>query len=316
MALEGVVVSAGGLRVAQRGSTPHESSGLRVGAVAAVEAPQIPPTETRRSDGVVWRRHWLVPGRLVIDFVGVVLVEVGEGSGTVVFDRHLDAEMEQHLLFDHVLPLVLAWRGEVVVHGGVISLDGRGAVLIGPSGSGKSTLTAFAWQRGWTVGGDDGAVLSASNPPTVEPTYATVRLTPGTAGLLGLGTHASSPVVGKVRLDDDGWRRFHQGPVELRLIAGLAPAPAGDEARFERLDGIDAHALLFGSTFHAELRGHRLLPGIIERLATVVEATTVGRLVVPRGIDGLAAAEQLLRTTVGRDEETLLPGAGGGGRGD
>lgn len=314
MALEGVVVGACGLRIAPRRSHPGADAGLRVGPVAPVVPPGTTPTEARRGDGVVWRRHWVDPRRLVVDFLGLALVEVDMERGTVVFDRELEAEMEEHLLFDHVVPLVLACRGEVVLHGGVISLDGWGVVLIGPSGAGKSTLTALAWKQGWTVGGDDGAVLSPGDPPTVEPTYATVRLTPASADFLDLGAVATAPVVGKLRMADLDGRRFRQAAMPLRFIASLEPAPAGAEASFEPLDGVGSHAILFGSTFHAELSGHHLLPVIVEKLASIVEATTVGRLRVPRGLDGLISAEQVLRHRLAEDRQPdrRAPGPGRG----
>ncbi|HEV2068236.1 MAG TPA: hypothetical protein VGR26_00410, partial [Acidimicrobiales bacterium] len=263
-----------------------------------VRLPETAPVEARRADNVVWRRHWLDEERLAIEFVGLVAVEVDEASGSVTFDRHLPRDMEQHLLLDHVLPLVLARRGRLVVHGGVVSRHERGAVLIGASGAGKSTLTAFAWQQGWTVGGDDGAVLYDSDPPVVEPTYATVRLTPASVELLGIVPEASAAVVGKRRITAEGNRAFRQQRVELGLIAIIEPGATGLPARFQPLDGGEAHARLFGSTFHAELSGTGLLPGVIDRLASIVEASTVGRLTVPHGIEGLAAAERLLRANL------------------
>jgi hypothetical protein len=261
-----------------------------------VTPPAGPSVEAQRSDGVTWRRHWSCPDRLVIDFVDVALVEVDLPRGIVTFDRRLPDGVEQHLLFDHVLPLVLAHGGALVLHGAVVSLAGLGAVLVGSSGAGKSTLTAYAWQHGWTVGGDDGAVLHATRPPTVEPTYPTVRLTPTSADLLGIVPHALVNVVGKLRLVGDGERVFRQDPVKLGLVAVIEPAPAGEPARFERLGGVEAHAELFGSTFHAELSGQRVLPAVVHDLATIVETTDVGRLFVPRGLHGLAAAEHLVRS--------------------
>ena len=296
MTLEDVVLCSGGLRVAQRGAElVSEGPALRVGDIAPVRLPETAPVEARRADDVVWRRHWLEPERLAIEFVGLTVVEVDEASGTVVFDRHLPREMEQHLLLDHVLPLVLARRGRLVLHGAVVSRHGKAAVLMGASGAGKSTFTAFAWQQGWTVGGDDGAVLYATDPPAVEPTYATVRLTPASIELLGIVPEANSEVVGKLRIAGDDGRRFLQQRVELRLIAIIEPAATGQPARFQPLDGTEAHAMLFGSTFHAELAETGLLPAVIEHLASIVEVCTVGRLGVPRGVEGLAAAEGLLR---------------------
>jgi hypothetical protein len=312
MVLDGVVLCSGGLRVAQREAEPPlDGRVLRVGRAARVALPDAAPVEARRADDVVWRRHWVDDRRLAIEFLGLAAVEVDGPSGTVTFDRDLPEEMGQHLLFDHVLPLVLAWRGELVVHGGVISRDGQGAVLIGTSGAGKSTLTAFAWQQGWTVGGDDGAVLHHVDPPTVEPTYPTVRLTPATAALLGIVPEAGSGVVGKVRITGEGDRAFRQERVPLRLVAIIEPVAAGEAARFERLPASEAHARLFGSTFHVELSGTGFLPQVVERLASIVETSTVGRLTVPRGLDGLEAAEELLRAHLGGGEEGGRPGSAG-----
>ena len=297
MTLQNVVRCSGGLLVAQRGATvAHPSSqALQVAEVREVRCPDTAPIEAQRSDEVVWRRHWAEAERLTIEFVDVAVVEVDDVGHTVTFDRELPVDLEQHLLFDHVLPLVLARRGELVLHGAVISQGGRGAVLVGDSGAGKSTLTAFAWQHGWTVGNDDGAVLFATKPPGVEPTYATLRLTPTSLEMLGLTHEPVSNVVGKVRLAGEGLRAFRQERVELGLIVVIDPVAAGEQARFEPLGGISAHAALFGSTFHADMSRDRRLPAIVEAIASIIEATTVGRLSVPRGLEGLAAAESLLR---------------------
>ena len=308
VALGNIVVCSGGLLVAQRGAQlPAQGPLLRVGEVRAVFPPDSPPTDARRSDNVVWRRHWLRDDRLVIEFVDLATVEVDKPSSTVVFDRLLPPEMEQHLLFDHVLPLALAREGALLLHAGLISRGGKGVVLGGASGAGKSTLTAFASQEGWTVGGDDGAVLFPTKRPTVEPTYSTVRLTPESADLLGFAQEGTSSVVGKMRLAGNGIMGFRQDPVELSLIAIIEPVPAGAAARFERLGPIDAHAQLFGSTIHADFSGNRFLPAVVEGLASIVEATPVGRLSVPRALDGLVATERLLRTLL--DGEGHPPGA-------
>lgn len=293
MTLDAVVAGAGGIRIAQRGAPPDAAADLRIGPVAEVALPPGPPSEARRSDGHVWRRHWLCDDLLVIEFVDLASVVVS-GGGVVTFDRELSAELEQHLLFDHVLPLVLARQGRLVLHGAVIAKAGRAAVLVGPSGAGKSTFTAYAWQQGWTVGGDDGAVLLPTDPPRVEPTYPTVRLRPDSVALLDIVPEPGSGVVGKVRIAGRGDARFRQEPVDIGVIAFIRPLPEGAPATFERLSGVDAHASLFGSTFHAELSEGTLLPRVVAGLATVVEGTTVGRLHVPRGRSGLEGATAVL----------------------
>jgi hypothetical protein len=306
-ALASVVLCAGGILVAQRdaGPTLPAGTGLWVGPVAPVLIPGSEPVVSQRSDEVVWRRHWSETDRLVIEFVDLVTVAVQESTGLVTFDCYLESEMEQHLLFDHILPLVLARRGNLVLHGGVISRSGIGVVLVGATGAGKSTMTAFAWQHGWTVGGDDGAVLHATDPPTVEPTYATVRLTPDSVELLGVDPAMSEGVIGKIRIAGAGAQAFTQEAVELRVIAIIDPVQAEVEARLDRLDSISAHARLFGATFHADLAADRSLPGVLDRLATIVETSIVARLSIPRGLAGLAVAESLLRDAI--DKASGLP---------
>jgi hypothetical protein len=307
MALAEIVRCAGGLTVAQRGadlSTAPPPS-LRVDEIRPVEAPESPPIEVQRDDGVVWRRHWSTPDRLIVDFVDVGWVQVRDG--VVVFDRELDEEMEQHLLLDHILPLVLARQGHLVLHGGVISRDGAGVVLVGATGAGKSTLTGFAWQQGWTVGGDDGAVVHPSRPPRVEPTYATVRLSAESADLLGIDPEMRTAITNKLRITAPADRAFRQEVVDLALVAVIEPGDDGPVASLERIDPIAAHARLFGSTFHADLERARSLPVIIEGLAVIVETTPVVALTVPRGADGLASAEGLLRDLLASTVTTVGP---------
>lgn len=307
MTLGSVVPGARGMSIAQRGAhQPLREAGQRtalfVGPVRSVDVPDTAPLESRRTDLVVWRRHWSEADRLVVDFIDIALVEVDDKTGMVIFDRELDAETEQHLLLDHVLPLVLARRGELVLHGAVISRDGVGVILVGESGAGKSTMTAFAWQQGWTVGGDDGAVVSTTVPPMVEPTYASVRLTPFSADLLRLDAAATSAIVGKRRVSGEGVMRFRQEPVELAVIAFVCPVSAAEPARFAKLDGVRAHAKLLGSTFHADLSVNFGLPAIMEGLAALTRSTTVGLLDVPRGLAGLHAADLALRRQLGEHQ--------------
>jgi hypothetical protein len=307
---DGIVRCAGGLLIAERGVTNRrDRADLSVGEFAPVVLPAAPPFLSQRSDGVVWRKHWIERDRLVVDLVDVALVEVDDVTSTITFDRELDPELEQHLVFDHVLPLVLARQGQIVLHGGVISRGDRGVVLVGSSGAGKSTLTAFAWRQGWTVGGDDGAVLYPSERPRTEATYPTIRLTPMATELLGIDPEECSPVFGKLRLNGRGRHAFRGTPVDLHAVAIIEPV-AGDElAGFEPLNPLDAHAQLFGSAFHADFSRSDRLPALVAGLGTIVERAVVGRLFVPRGKRGLADAEEQLRRLLDASSApTSVPG--------
>jgi hypothetical protein len=296
-ALRDVVTAAGGLRVAQRGADAEAD--LRVTDYAPVVLPGSAPDEAfAPQNGVLWRRLWMLPDRMVIEFViERVVVEVRDCDGAIVFDRAIAPDLEQHLLLDHVLPLLLARRGDVVLHSGVLTRDERAVMLIGQSGAGKSTLTAYLGQQGWTIGGDDCAVVRAGSPVLVEPTYPTVRLTRDAAALLGLPLDVGSKVANKRRLyDDEG--RFRQEPAVLELVARIEPVAAGVPACFTRLRGAEAHTTLLTSTIHADVRGGPLFREVMGALIDVVERVPIGRLCVPRGRDGLADAERVLRESL------------------
>jgi hypothetical protein len=296
----GVIRAAQGLRVAERGVRVEQGDrDLAVDGPALVKVPESPAQEAFAANGEMWRRLWSLDDRMVIDFVDIAVVEVRDEDGSVTFDRALPADVKQHLLLDHVLPLVLARRGNVVLHGAVVGRGARSAVLVGPSGAGKSTLTAFAGSLGWTVGGDDGAVLTVGPPVLVEPTYRTIRLTQESMALLGIPMKGSVDVAdGKRRLGHTGAAEYRQEPTELGVIAFLDPVPTGHPTRFTPLGGVAAHAELFGATFHADLAPGRRLSEVFDALAQVAGAVLVGRLEVPRGRAGLYAAERTLRRTL------------------
>jgi len=211
----------------------------------------------------------------------------------VRFDREMAPDVEEHLLLDHVLPLVLACRGAVVLHGGVVGTQGQGVVIVGPSGVGKSTLTAYLAQRGWTIGGDDAAMLRPGHPPTAEPTYSTIRLTSAGAALLGVTVDPGSQVVGKWRLDGVGPQAFSGAALPLAVVALLRPASRDAPAVAATLRGAAAHSEIFSCTFQVS-RSAAALSQVIDMIGALVDQSVVLRLDVPRGLPGLAAAEALL----------------------
>lgn len=287
-----LIVAATGLTLAPRGSASRAD--LYVADVAPVQLPDAPGLDAHTAQGLLWRRLWLEPERLVAEFVGFARAEVRDADGAVVFSRVLAPDIEQHLLLDHLLPLVLARRAFTVLHGAVVHRGGRAVVLLGPTGAGKSTLTAYAWQHGWTVAGDDGAVLTLGHPPTVQATYPTIRLTPAAARLLDIVPEPGADVAGKHRVTGAGPAAFCGDAVDLATVVVLRPVGEGKPAEMTRLRGAAAHVALFSATFHVDLGGGPQLRSVVDELATLVGVVPIHVLSVPRGRDGLAAALQAL----------------------
>ena len=66
--------------------------------------------------------------------------------------------------FKFLLHWFLASHPMAMVHGGVVSVDGQGALLVGPGGSGKSTTVASCLAAGLQVCGDDLVIVERAAP--------------------------------------------------------------------------------------------------------------------------------------------------------
>lgn len=273
----------------------HLSADLRVAGIAPVTLPGRPAVESLDASRRAWRRVWSLPDRLVVEFVGIATAEVHDDGRSVVLDRALPPQLERHLLDDHLLPLALARKGELVVHAGLVSRAGRAIVLIGRSGAGKSTLVGHCGRHEWTVGGDDGVALRGGSPWTAEPIYPGLRLTAESRALLDLPRPRGEGLFGKWQVGPQETGPRSQGPLPVAGVLLLEPSPLTGPAQLCMLRGVQAHAVLFQGTFHPDLGDARALESVVDRLAQLAEAVPVGRLGVPRGRAGLASAEHLLR---------------------
>lgn len=275
---------------------PLGQDGLTVGGHRPITPPPTPATEASMPDGRTWRRLWVQKDHLVAEFVGAGFAEISQGS--IHFDSALDPEVLRHLVLDHLVPLELTRRGHLVLHAAVASTPGStkargGVALAGPSGAGKSTLTAFLGSQGWNVGGDDGITVTHEETLRAQPTYSSVRLTPEGAALLEIPPENSTEIAGKKRLTNlTSWESpaFH----DLNLVAFIEPTTETSEASFTALSPVQAHAHLFGCCFHLSFADAAELERINDALGDLARNCSVGVLSVPRGLDGLASAEQAL----------------------
>lgn len=84
-----------------------------------------------------------------------------------------------HLLYDHVIPRVIAATGVLVLHGSAVEIGGRLAIFIGDTGVGKSTLSASLHSKGHRLIGDDAVMVTCEDGTFHgEAVYPSLRLYP------------------------------------------------------------------------------------------------------------------------------------------
>jgi hypothetical protein len=203
-----------------------------------------------------------------------------------------------HFVTAGVLPMLVAERGDLVLHAAAV-LNGRGdAVLLsGPTGRGKSTLAVALCARDVPLLCEDGVAVSLdAGRATAWAGTVGVRLAPSDLEAAGDGLPALRAV------DDlDGKRLYlldeaaqpHLASAPVGAVVALAPRDgAGVELR--RLAPADAVAAMLANTALPSPAGLGVAFGLATRLAGQVP---VFRLTVPDDLAAVgAAADRVLET--------------------
>src|SRR5512146_482892 len=129
----------------------------------------LPPPSHRRSDdpnepwAIEW---WFEPGHAV-EFPGRAIFEYDRQRAILVKDEVGDPEHIAHLLVDHVVPRIVALRGDLMLHAsGAVGPSGRAYLFLGQAGAGKSTIATQLALRRWALLDDDGVRVVARDGRT------------------------------------------------------------------------------------------------------------------------------------------------------
>jgi len=106
--------------------------------------------------------------RYLVSHGSDILVDIDEGSN----------ESDAALFVLTVFGVLLHQRGDLILHGSAIAIDGRAMIFCGPSGAGKSTLAASLTNRGLRVVSDDLSRIEfdANGRPIVFPDGRMLKL--------------------------------------------------------------------------------------------------------------------------------------------
>jgi hypothetical protein len=205
------------------------------------------------------------------------------------------------MLAGPVLGGLLRLRGTVSLHGSVVDVDSRAAVLLGAPGAGKSTIAAAIAHAGGAVLSDDVAALveEPAGGWSAQPGYPRLRLRPATIDAIdGLADRPdeASPVFNELekrylKLSTDreaGPWRFQTRPLIPGGIYELHRDPAADRPRIEPVDGVDRLTTLVRHTrraiapLDAATRSAELA-----RLGRLAASVPLRRLIAPDDLEAL-----------------------------
>ena len=104
-----------------------------------------------------------------------------------------DKQIMKVYILGSVLGMVLLQRNMVAIHGGAISINGKGCVFTGNKGAGKSTLTTALRQRGYKFVADDVASINMGDIHKINPGFGYQKLCEDTMEKLGYDTTQYTP---------------------------------------------------------------------------------------------------------------------------
>ena len=130
-------------------------------------------------DGQEWLRIYDAESNYLFAFPGYAHFEVSRDFRDAICcpQRSVQRETLRHLFLDQVLPLMMAARGETVLHGSAVVIEGRAVVFLGTSGAGKSTIAVKLASLGYPLLTDDCLLVRFGTDEMLAcPSYPGARL--------------------------------------------------------------------------------------------------------------------------------------------
>ncbi len=222
------------------------------------------------------------PGALLVwcRSAGSARIEVATGTITCRTEGDLDSWEDR--LLNLFVPVLLAGRGELILHGAAVRTPAGAVVFCGPSGRGKSTLTAALGTLGLPVLAEDAVSLTAGpDGILVWPGPTGVRLDAATAGRLRVPVRAQAR--GK-KLYLPAQPDVNAQPVALATIAVIEPR-GGRAPRVRPLGASAAVAELFSNLFRLEPAGW---PRLLGATAQIVDTANCYLVRLPDDLDAVS----------------------------
>ena len=221
---------------------------------------------------------------------GAWAADPAAGAVEILPEPDAAASSIEHRLVSVIIPLLLAERGDLVIHASAADTDAGAVLFAGPSGRGKSTTVAALARAGVPTLAEDGLAVEVGGGEPVA-----------WAGARGIRLKGPGEAAGAAGPDyPAGLAETAAAPPEGRpVVAVLALAPRGDGLTLDRISPGEAAAALGSSLFHRG--GPEGLRPAFSALARFVEAAPAYVCSMPDDLGALseAAPEVIDRVTRG-----------------
>jgi hypothetical protein len=165
--------------------------------------------------------------------------------------------------YGSIVELLKPESGVVAIHAALLSMGGRGALLVGPKEAGKSTLACALWRAGWALHSDDSAILEDGHRARGVPRRISLRSS--SRALLGPELWERIASLPATTRSAAGGLRFHPSeafpgvaPVSVGVAAVIFLGRGGFTAQPGKLQRLDAGRALLALAPYC----HRREPGI------------------------------------------------------
>jgi hypothetical protein len=206
-------------------------------------------------------------------------------------------------------PVMSYWferQGLPTLHASAAAVNGRAVAFVSRHGGGKTGLAAAMVQAGFPLLTDDLLVLEErENGWEVRPAYPEMRMWPDEAAHFA-GPPEDLPLVQsdsekrRVAIGNGGFGSFLDASVPLACLYLASRRPEGDDRGIEVQPVSRSEALieLVRHSFSPRLvEAAGLQPARLDRLARLVRAVPVRRLIYPSGFDRLPEVVRYLHTS-------------------
>lgn len=201
-----------------------------------------------------------------------------------------------HFLSDVLLPAILDYQGDLVVHAGAVVVDGAAVLFLGESGRGKSTLTASFLAEGGTILSDDGIIVTCSDRCVIaEAVYPGVRLLPDSLSALfdaSIPTAEVAHYAAKRRIIPDS--RMSAGKYPAALLIFLSEPQESGKVSLAPMSAADACMGLVSKSFALNPSDKDRARGRIGQASRVANTLPAYALNYPRMMSSLPQVREAI----------------------